>query len=86
MRNIGRTAAIAAIALLGACGRTKNGDLTVERPGDVDIKVEKDTLHLPRVSVGSKLDTMIVDKPVVTMKKDTVVVRRPTVTVKKKGG
>ena len=37
---------VAAAFALGACGRTKDGDLTVERPGDVDVNVTstKDTL------------------------------------------
>jgi hypothetical protein len=89
MRNIGRYAAAAALCVLGACGRTKNGDLTVESPGDVDIKVKTDTIHLPKapaINFGSKLDTVVVDKPVVKMKKDTLVVKRPTVSVKKNGG
>ena len=80
---------IAAAAVLAACGRTKEGDLTVERPGDVDVDVTttQDTLKLPEVgtridtintpTVGTKPETLIVNKPVVGTKKTEVKV--PTV-------
>jgi hypothetical protein len=57
---------------LGACSRTDNGDVVVERPGDVDISTTKDTLHLPPapdVDVGVKKDTVIVNRPTVTVNK-----------------
>lgn len=80
---------VAAAVVLGACGRTKDGDLTVERPGDVDVDVTttKDTIKMPEVgtridtintpTVGTKPETLIVNKPVVGTKKTEVKV--PTV-------
>jgi hypothetical protein len=78
---------VAAAVVLGACGRTKEGDLTVERPGDIDITTTKDTIKLPEVgtridtintpTVGTKPETLIVNKPVVGTKKTEVKV--PTV-------
>jgi hypothetical protein len=81
---------VGAFALLGACGRTQDGDLVVKRPVDVDVKTTKDTLNVPKVTtkvdtintpvVGTKKDTIIVDKPVVGTKKTQVKV--PVVTKK----
>lgn len=81
---------IAAAVALAACGRTKEGDLTVERPGDIDISTTKDTIKLPEIgtridtintpTVGTKPETLIVNKPVVGTKKTEVKV--PTVTKK----
>ena len=80
---------VTAAAALAACGRTKEGDVTVERPGDVDVSVQttKDTIPLPQLgtkidtintpTMGTKPETLIVNKPVVGTKKTTVKV--PTV-------
>jgi hypothetical protein len=78
---------VAAAVVLGACGRTKDGDLTVERPNDIDVSTTKDTLKMPEVgtridtintpTVGTKPETLIVNKPVVGTKKTEVKV--PTV-------
>lgn len=78
---------VAAAVVLGACGRTKEGDLTVERPNDIDVSTTKDTLKMPEVgtridtintpTVGTKPETLIVNKPVVGTKKTEVKV--PTV-------
>lgn len=76
MRNIMFVAA--AVALV-ACGRTKEGDLTVERPGDVDVTMTKDTLKLPEV--GTKIDT--INTPVVGTQTDTLIVKKPVVGTKK---
>ena len=69
---------VAAAVALAACGRTKDGDLTVERPGDVDIDVSstQDTIKLPDVGT-TKPETLIVNKPVVGTKKTEVKV--PTI-------
>ena len=67
--------AAAALALLGACKRTENGDVVVKRPSDVDVKTTPDTLHMP--SVTTKTDT--INTPVVGTKKETVVVNKPVV-------
>ena len=81
---------VAAAVALVACGRTKEGDLTVERPGDIDISTTKDTIKLPEVgtridtintpTMGTKPETLIVNKPVVGTKKTEVkvpVIKKP---------
>jgi hypothetical protein len=70
----------AAVALV-ACGRTKEGDVTVERPGDVDVNVTttKDTIPLPEV--GTKIDT--INTPTVGTKPETLIVNKPVVGTKK---
>jgi hypothetical protein len=81
---------VAAAVTLAACGRTKDGDLTVERQGDVDVKMTKDTLKMPELGtkidtintpvVGTKPETLVVNKPVVGTQKSTVkvpVIRKP---------
>ena len=70
-------AAASAIAL-GACGRTSDGDVVVERPSS--INTTKDTLHMPTVT--TRTDT--VNAPVVGVQKETVVVNKPVVGTEKK--
>ena len=72
----------AAVALLGACSRTENGDVVVKHPSDISVKTTEDTLHLPGVTthtdtvntpvIGTKAETLIVKKPVIGTKKTTV--------------
>ena len=71
---------VAAAVALAACGRTKEGDLTVERPGDVDISTTTDTIKMPQI--GSKIDT--ITTPVVGTKTDTLIVKKPVVGTEKK--
>ena len=68
----------AALAL-AACGRTKEGDLTVERPGDIDVKTTTDTIKMPEI--GTKIDT--INTPVVGTQTDTLIVKKPVVGTKK---
>ena len=80
-------AAIVALGLLGACSRTEDGKVVVERPGEVQVKTTKDTISLPTIgtvkdtintpTIGVKEETLIVKKPVVGTKKTAV--SRPTV-------
>ena len=70
---------VAAAVVLGACGRTKEGDLTVERPNDIDVSTTKDTLKMPEV--GTKIDT--INTPTVGTKPETLVVQKPVVGTKK---
>ena len=70
---------VAAAVVLGACGRTKEGDLTVERPNDVDVSTTKDTLKMPEV--GTKIDT--INTPTVGTKPETLIVNKPVVGTKK---
>jgi hypothetical protein len=69
---------VAAVAVT-ACGRTKEGDLTVERPGDIDISTTKDTIKLPEV--GTRIDT--ISTPTVGTKPETLIVQKPVVGTKK---
>ena len=70
---------VAAAVVLTACGRTKEGDLTVERPGDIDVTTTKDTIKLPEV--GTKIDT--INTPTVGTKPETLIVNKPVVGTKK---
>lgn len=70
---------VAAAVTLVACGRTKEGDLTVERPGDIDITTTKDTIKLPEV--GTKIDT--INTPTIGTKAETLIVKKPVVGTKK---
>jgi hypothetical protein len=70
---------VAAAVALTACGRTKEGDLTVERPADVDVKTTTDTLKVP--TVGTKTDT--INTPTVGTKPETLIVNKPVVGTKK---
>jgi hypothetical protein len=72
---------VTAAVALAACGRTKEGDLTVDRPGDVDVSVKttKDTIPLPEV--GTKIDT--INTPTVGTKPETLIVNKPVVGTKK---
>jgi hypothetical protein len=71
--------AAGALALLGACSRTENGDIVVKRPSDVSVKTTQDTLRMPTVT--SKTDT--VNTPVVGTKTETLVVKKPVIGTKK---
>lgn len=71
-------AAASAIAL-GACGRTSDGDVVVNRPSDVEVKTTKDTLHMPTMT--TRTDT--INAPVVGVQKETLIVNKPVVGTKK---
>lgn len=90
MRKYTMLAAACAVAALGACSRTENGDVVVKRPSDVDVKTTSDTVHMPKVTtktdtittpvIGTQKETLIVNKPVIGTKKTIVkvpVVKRP---------
>jgi hypothetical protein len=72
---------VAAAVMLGACGRTKEGDLTVERPGDVDVDVTSTTDTLKMPDVGTRIDT--INTPTVGTKPETLIVNKPVVGTKK---
>ena len=71
-----------AIAVIGACSRTDNGDVVVKRPAHISVQTKQDTLHMPSVTthpdtvntpvVGTKIETLIVKKPVIGSKKTEV--------------
>jgi hypothetical protein len=60
-------AAFAAIATLGACQKTGEGEYQVKTP-DVDVKTDTTTLQTPSIEAGTTKDTMIVDRPTVDVK------------------
>lgn len=58
--------AVAAVAVLGACNKTGEGEYQVQTP-DVDVNVSSDTstVNTPTVDVGTKTDTAIIKTPTV---------------------
>ena len=66
MRKLIPMFALAAVAALGACNKTGEGEYQVETP-DVDVNVSTDTstVRTPTVDVGTTQDTMIVNRPTV---------------------
>jgi hypothetical protein len=74
MKRIACTTLLVATFAVAACSRTPDGDVVIERPGDVDITSTTDTLRLPNVpdvDVNMKRDTVIVDRPSITVKRDS---------------
>lgn len=72
-------AAASAIAL-GACKRTSDGDVVVDRPSDVTVTTKKDTIHMP--TIGTRTDT--INSPVVGVQKETLIVNKPVVGTERK--
>lgn len=89
MRTRNTLLAAAAVVALGACSKTKEGDIVVDKP--VGIETQKDTLNVPKLgtrtdtittpTIGTKPETLIVNKPVVGTKQ--TVVKVPIITKKK---
>jgi hypothetical protein len=73
------TVGLLSIALATACKRTDDGKLVIERPGEVDVKVKSDTLHLP--SVGTTKDT--INTPSIGVKEETLIVKKPVIETRK---
>jgi len=71
--------ALSAVALLAACKRTDDGKIVIERPGEVDVKMKNDTVHLP--SVGTVKDTLTT--PSIGVKEETLIVKKPVIGSKK---
>jgi hypothetical protein len=67
--------AVSACCLLGACKRTDDGKLVIERPGEIDVKIKNDTLHLP--SIGTTKDT--ITTPTIGVKEETLIVKKPVI-------
>jgi hypothetical protein len=65
--------ALCAVGLLAGCKRTDDGKLVIERPGEIDVKMKNDTVHLP--TVGTTKDT--VNTPTVGVKEETLIVKKP---------
>jgi len=79
MRTYALLLAAASAIALGACNRTADGDVVVDRP-DVDVTTTKDTLHMPTVT--TRTDT--INSPVVGTQKETLIVNKPVVGTEKK--
>ena len=77
MQRVAIAVALAAVALLGACKKTGEGEYEVQRP---TIGTTTDTVHTPSVEVGT--DTHTVTTPKVEVKKDSTRVVTPKVQVK----
>jgi hypothetical protein len=77
MRALNTLLAAAALAALGACTKTKDGDIVVDKP--TGITTTQDTLHTP--TFGSKTDT--INAPVVGTKAETLIVQKPVVGTRK---
>jgi hypothetical protein len=56
--------AFAAVAALGACKKTGEGEVEVKSP-TVDVGTKTDTVLTPTVDVGTKEDTLVVKRPTV---------------------
>ncbi|HEX4469814.1 MAG TPA: hypothetical protein VH080_09775 [Gemmatimonadaceae bacterium] len=73
-----RTIALVALCTLGfvaACKRTDDGKFVIERPGEIDVKMKNDTLHVP--SIGTVKDT--VTTPSIGVQEETVIVKKPVI-------
>jgi hypothetical protein len=66
---------IGALVLTASCKRTDDGKLVIERPGEIDVKMKSDTLHLP--SVGTTKDTLTT--PTIGVKEETLIVKKPVI-------
>ena len=67
--------ALCAVAALAGCKRTDDGKLVIERPGEIDVKMKNDTLHVP--TVGTAKDS--VTTPTVGVKEETLIVKKPVI-------
>ena len=79
MRTIAALA-LCAVPLLTSCKRTDDGKLVIERPGEIDVKMKNDTLHLP--TVGTAKDT--ITTPTVGVKEETLIVKKPVIGTEKR--
>lgn len=77
MQRVAIAVALAAVALLGACKKTGEGEYEVQRPV---IGTTTDTVHTPSVEVGT--DTHTVTTPKVEVKRDSTRIVTPKVQVK----
>jgi len=70
---------LASLALAASCKRTDDGKLVIERPGEIDVKMKSDTMHLP--SVGTTKDT--VNTPTIGVQEETLIVKKPVIGTRK---
>jgi hypothetical protein len=67
--------ALCAVGLLAGCKRTDDGKLVIERPGEIDVKMKNDTVHVP--TIGTTKDT--VNTPTMGVKEETLIVKKPVI-------
>jgi hypothetical protein len=72
--------ALCAVGLLAGCKRTDDGKFVIERPGEIDVKMKNDTVHVP--TVGTAKDT--VNTPTIGVKEETLIVKKPVIGSKKR--
>jgi hypothetical protein len=70
---------VTTLAIVSACSRTDDGKIVVDRPGEVEVKIKKDTINVP--TIGTVKDT--INTPVVGVKEETLIVKKPVVGTKK---
>ena len=73
-----RNTLLAAVALmaLGACSKTDDGGIIVEKP---TVGTTTDTIHPP--TIGTKIDT--INTPTMGTKPETLIVNKPVIGTKK---
>jgi hypothetical protein len=69
-------ASLAALAILGACQKTGDGEYQVKTP-EVNVSSDTHTVRTPTVDVGTKTES--VTTPVVGTKPETLIVQKPVV-------
>ena len=79
MRTIAALALCSA-ALLSGCKRTDDGKIVIERPGEIDVMMKNDTMHLP--TVGTVKDT--IHTPTIGVKEETLIVKKPVIGTEKR--
>ncbi len=79
MRKIALTLTLTALATLGACQKTGDGEFQVKTP-DLDVKTDTTTIRTPSVDVGTRTDT--VSTPTVGTVPETLIVQKPVVGTK----
>src|SRR5437763_16912807 len=65
--------AAALVVCAGACKKTSNGDVVVDRPSGVTVTTTPDTVHVPQLT--TRVDT--INTPVFGTKSETLVVKKP---------
>ena len=80
MRKIAAALALAAVATLGACKKTGEGEYKVATP-DIDVSTDTTTIRTPSVDVGTRIDT--INTPTAGTVPETLIVQKPVVGTKK---
>jgi hypothetical protein len=68
MRKASLIAALAIVAIAGACKKTGDGEYQVKTP-DVQVSTDTHTVRTPTVETGTRTDTVITTTPTVDVKR-----------------